>query len=399
MVLRRLQLLFLVLSCVLGGSGTLLAKDIDISGIRFGQNGNVTRFVLDVSEKADPSIFLLADPYRVVIDLPEADWRASDKVSSTGAIDGFRHGLFAPGIYRIVLDLKGPAVVKDSFHLAPKGGYGHRLVIDLETATRTQFLAAVKDSKQSRPVMVSKATPDVVSPRRTVTGKRIIVVDAGHGGPDPGNLGVIGVHEKVIVLAIARAVRDELVSTGRYDVRMTRDRDIFWPVRERFRIARRHGADLFISIHADSISKPNVSGASVYNLSETASDKEAARLAARENKSDVIAGVNLDQADDEVSSILIDLAQRETMNFSAQFAAILVSELERDVPMLKRGHRFANLGVLKAPDVPSVLLEAGYLTNKQNARFLNSRDGQRRIAKAVRRAIDRYFEQMVALGR
>jgi len=392
-------LLFLVLSCVIGGSGTLLAKDIDISGIRFGQNGNVTRFVLDVSEKADPSIFLLADPYRVVIDLPEADWRASDKVSSTGAIDGFRHGLFAPGIYRIVLDLKGPAVVKDSFHLAPKGGYGHRLVIDLETATRTQFLAAVKDSKQSRPVMVSKATPDVVSPRRTVTGKRIIVVDAGHGGPDPGNLGVIGVHEKVIVLAIARAVRDELVSTGRYDVRMTRDRDIFWPVRERFRIARRHGADLFISIHADSISKPNVSGASVYNLSETASDKEAARLAARENKSDVIAGVNLDQADDEVSSILIDLAQRETMNFSAQFAAILVSELERDVPMLKRGHRFANLGVLKAPDVPSVLLEAGYLTNKQNARFLNSRDGQRRIAKAVRRAIDRYFEQMVALGR
>ncbi len=399
MVLRRLQLLFLVLSFALGGSSALFAKDIDISGIRFGQNGNVTRFVLDVSEKANPSIFLLADPYRVVIDLPEADWRTSDKVTGAGAIEGFRHGLFAPGIYRIVLDLKAPAVVKNSFHLAPKGGYGHRLVIDLESASRTQFLAAVKNSKTSRPVMVSKATPDVVSPRRSVTGKRIIVIDAGHGGPDPGNLGVIGVHEKVIVLAIARAVRDELKATGRYDVRMTRDRDIFWPVRERFRIARRHGADLFISIHADSISKPNVSGASVYNLSETASDKEAARLAARENKSDVIAGVNLDQADDEVSSILIDLAQRETMNFSAQFAAILVSELERDVPMLKRGHRFANLGVLKAPDVPSVLLEAGYLTNKQNARFLNSRDGQRRIAKAVRRAIDRYFEQMVALGR
>ncbi len=391
--------LFLCLSLMLAGTSALLAKDIDISGIRFGQNGEVTRFVLDVSEKAEPSIFLLADPYRVVIDLPEADWRASDKVKGEGAVDGFRHGLFAPGIYRIVLDLKAPAIVKKSFHLAPRGGYGHRLVIDLETTSRTQFLTAVKDSKKARPVMVSKATPDVVSPRRSVTGKRIIVIDAGHGGPDPGNLGVIGVHEKVIVLAIARAVRDELNATGRYDVRMTRDRDIFWPVRERFRIARRHGADLFISIHADSISKPNVSGASVYNLSETASDKEAARLAARENKSDVIAGVNLEQADDEVSSILIDLAQRETMNFSAQFAAILVSELERDVPMLRRGHRFANLGVLKAPDVPSVLLEAGYLTNKQNARFLNSRDGQRRIAKAVRRAIDRYFEQMVALGR
>ncbi|WP_286831190.1 MULTISPECIES: N-acetylmuramoyl-L-alanine amidase [Kordiimonas] len=399
MVLRSLQLLFLSLGILLGGSGALFAKDIDISGIRFGQNGNVTRFVLDVSEKAEPSIFLLADPYRVVIDLPEADWRASDSVKASGAVDGFRHGLFSPGIYRIVLDLKDPAVIKSSFHLPPRGGYGHRLVLDLETTSRDRFLVAVKDSKKARPVIVAKATPEVVSPRRSVTGKRVIVIDPGHGGPDPGNLGVIGVHEKVIVLAIARAVRDELVSTGRYDVRMTRDRDIFWPVRERFRIARRHGADLFISIHADSINRPDVKGGSVYNLSETASDKEAARLAARENKSDVIAGVNLEQADDEVSSILIDLAQRETMNFSAQFAAILVSELERDVPMLRRAHRFANLGMLKAPDVPSVLLEAGYLTNKQNARFLNSRDGQRRIAKAVRRAIDRYFEQMVALGR
>lgn len=397
-VLGKIRSLVLAFGLILASSA-VFAKDIDISGLRFGQDGNVTRFVLDVSEQAKPGIFLLADPYRVVIDLPEANWHASDKVTAVGAVEGFRHGLFSPGIYRIVLDLNRPATVKKSFHLSPRGGYGHRLVVDLEASSRSHFMAAVRESKKSRPVFAAKETPDVVSPRRRVSGKRVIVIDPGHGGPDPGNLGVIGVHEKVVVLKIARAVRQELEASGRYDVRMTRDRDIFWPVRERFRIARRHGADLFISIHADSISKPNVSGASVYNLSETASDKEAARLAARENKSDVIAGVNLDTADDEVSSILIELAQRETMNFSAQFASILVSELERDVPMLKRGHRFANLGVLKAPDVPSVLLEAGYLTNKQNARFLNSADGQRRIARAVRRAIDRYFEQMVALGR
>nr|WP_262695644.1 N-acetylmuramoyl-L-alanine amidase [Kordiimonas aquimaris] len=221
-----------------------------------------------------------------------------------------------------------------------------------------------------------------------------MVLDPGHGGPDPGNLGVIGVHEKVITLKIARAIRDELNKTGRYEVHLTRDRDIFHKVRERFRIARRHKADLFISIHADSIQNPKVNGGSVYNLSENASDKEAERLAARENKSDLIAGLDLDATDDTLTGILIDLAQRETLNYSAQFAEILVSEMRTDVPMLRRAHRFANLGMLKAPDVPSVLLEAGYLTNKTNARFLNSKNGQRRIAQAVRRAIDRYFAEL-----
>ncbi|NVJ99370.1 MAG: N-acetylmuramoyl-L-alanine amidase [Alphaproteobacteria bacterium] len=399
MVLCSLQRVLIAAAILLASVSSVSAKEIDISGIRFGENGNSTRFVLDVSEKASPSIFLLADPYRIVIDLPEADWHASDRVRTVGAVDGYRHGLFAPGIYRIVLDLKAPAVLKSSFNLPPKGNYGHRLVIDLESTSRERFVAAVAASKTSRPAIVARATPEVSSPRRSASGKRIIVLDPGHGGPDPGNLGVIGVHEKVITLKIAQAIRDELNRTGRYDVRMTRDRDIFYKVRERFRIARRHNADLFISIHADAISKPSVQGGSVYNLSETASDAEAARLAARENKADLIAGVNLDEADDDVSSILIELAQRETMNYSAQFASILVGELSRDVPMLKRGHRFANLGVLKAPDVPSVLFEAGYLTNRDNARFLNSSSGQKKIAQAVRRAIDRYFAQMVALGR
>ncbi len=395
----RMKVFFLIWLALLAPQ-QVIAKEIDISGVRFGLNGGVTRFVLDVSEKADPRIFLLADPYRVVIDLPEAEWQANDTVRTAGAVEGFRHGLFAPGVYRIVLDLKTPAVVKNSFHLPPRGQYGHRLVIDLEGGNRENFLTAVKSSKASRPVIVAKAAPDVTTPRRRTSGKRIIVLDPGHGGPDPGNLGVIGVHEKHIVLKIARAVRDELQKSGRYDVRMTRDRDIFYKVRERFRIARRHGADLFISIHADSIRRKDVSGASVYNLSETASDAEAARLARKENKSDVIAGVNLEDEEDDVSSILIDLAQRETMNYSAQFASILADELRRgSVPMLRRAHRFANLGVLKAPDVPSVLLETGYLTNKANARYLNSKQGQQQIAKAVRRAIDRYFEQMVALGR
>ncbi|WP_417448812.1 N-acetylmuramoyl-L-alanine amidase [Kordiimonas sp.] len=397
-----LRLLNLMLVCgfiLLGQSSPGQAKDITIDGIRFGQNGSTTRFVLDVSSEAKPSMFLLADPYRVVIDLPEANWRADGSVKTSGVVEGYRHGLFSPGVYRIVLDLKEPATVANSFTLPPSGKYDHRLVLDIKPTSRAAFLSAVQSSKSARPTLESASVPDVTAPRKRISGKRVVVIDAGHGGPDPGNLGVIGVHEKVVVLEIARAIRDELNKTGRYEVHMTRDRDIFHPVRERFRIARRHRADLFISVHADSIKNPKVSGASVYNLSETASDREAARLAARENKSDVIAGVNLAQADDDVSSILIDLAQRETMNFSAQYANILVQELGRDVPLLQRTHRFANLGVLKAPDVPSVLLEAGYLTNKSNARFINSSDGRKKIAQAVRRATDRYFQQMIALGR
>ncbi len=398
-MLRLFSLILLVAGALMGTSTSSTAKDVQIDGLRFGVNGDTTRFVLDISNETEPSIFLLADPYRVVIDLPEANWHADNAVQTTGAVDGYRHGLFAPGVYRIVLDLKEPATVKAAFSLPPRGQYGHRFVLDLEPASRSSFLAAVQSSKDERPVVATASVPDVTAPRKRIAGKRVVVIDPGHGGPDPGNLGVIGVHEKVVVLEIARAIRDELNKTGRYEVHLTRDRDIFHPVRERFRIARRHHADLFISVHADSISNSKVSGASVYNLSETASDKEAGRLAARENKSDVIAGVNLDEADDEVSSILIDLAQRETMNFSAQYANVLVQELARDVPMLGRSHRFANLGVLKAPDVPSVLLEAGYLTNKTNARFINSDNGRKKIAQAVRRATDRYFQQMVALGR
>jgi len=398
-VLRCLKQIVVWAVLSLSVAGFAQAKDIDISGVRFGVNGKVTRFVLDMSRKTTPQVFLLADPYRVVIDLPEANWHASDDVKTSGAVAGFRHGLFTPGTYRIVLDLDKPATVKSIFNLPSKGGYGPRLVLDLEASSRASFLKAVAESKKARPVPAPTVVDATPVPRRK-GGKRIIVLDPGHGGPDPGNLGVIGVYEKTIVLKIAKEIRRELEKTGRYEVRMTRDRDIFWPVRERFRIARRMHADLFISVHADSISNHRTRGGSVYNLSEVASDKEAARLAARENKSDVIAGVNLDVVDDDVSNILIDLAQRETMNFSAQFGEILVRELRSEhVPMLPRSHRYANLGVLKAPDIPSVLMEVGYLTNRSNAKFLNSSKGRKRIAKATVKAVDKFFDHMVALGR
>lgn len=399
-VLRFFARLGVVFGLLSGLWGAVGASAADVSGVRFGQNGDTTRFVVDLVGDTSPAIFLLADPYRIVIDLPEVNWKGGDAVKSAGLVDGYRHGLFTEGTYRIVLDLKRPAVVSNAFTLPAAQGRNKRYVVDIKPSNRQDFLAAVAASKaqRSRYAETVKATPEVSNARRR-DGKHIIVLDPGHGGIDPGNLGVIGVHEKVITLKIARAIRDELNRTGRYEVYMTRDRDIFHKVRERFRIARRHNADLFISIHADSIKNPRVRGGSVYNLSETASDKEAERLAARENKSDLIAGVNLEVVEDEVSGILIELAQRETMNYSAQFAEILVAEMRGNVPMLERAHRYANLGMLKAPDVPSVLLEAGYLTNRSNAQFLNSAKGQKLIAQSTRRAIDKYFSTIVIQSR
>lgn len=373
---------------------------VDVSGVRFGQNGETTRFVVELSGDTKPSIFMLADPYRIVIDFPDVAWKGGDSIKSMGLVEGYRHGLFTDGVYRIVLDLKQPAVVSNAFTLPPTNQKNRRYVVDIKPSSRSDFMAAVASSKSQRSQYAATvgSTPAVSNSRRR-DGKHIIVLDPGHGGIDPGNLGGIGVYEKVITLKLARAIRDELNRTGRYEVHLTRDRDIFHKVRERFQIARRYNADLFISIHADSIKNPRIRGGSVYNLSERASDKEAARLAARENKSDLIAGVNLEVVEDEVSGILIELAQRETMNYSAQFAEILVKEMRRDVPMLDRAHRYANLGVLKAPDVPSVLMEAGYLTNRANAKFLNSKRGQKLIAESARRAIDKYFSTVVIQGR
>lgn len=376
------------------------AATVDVSAVRFGQNGDTTRFVIELSGQTKPAIFLLADPYRVVVDLPQVAWKGKGTVQSKGVVKGYRHGLFTEGTYRIVLDLKNPAKVASSFMLPANSKNGPRFVIDLKDTNRSGFLKAVAASKSQRTRFTAQSeTPVALNSTRRTSGKRLVILDAGHGGVDPGTLGVLGVNEKVITLAIAKTVERELRRTGRYDVKMTRDRDIFIPVRRRGELGRKWGGDLFISIHADAIKNPKVRGGTVYTLSERASDKEAERLAARENKSDLIAGLDLVRTDDTVTSILIDLAQRETLNYSARFAQFLLPEMRREVRMHKKGHRFANLGMLKSPDMPSILLETGYLTNKEDARMLNSKQGQAKISKAVRRAVDRYFSTIVAEGR
>jgi N-acetylmuramoyl-L-alanine amidase len=220
----------------------------------------------------------------------------------------------------------------------------------------------------------------------------LVVIDPGHGGHDPGAYnGSLNLREKDLTLATAQAVRDELLKTGRFRVALTRSDDRFLVLQERYSIARKLEADLFISIHADAAEDSDARGATVYTLSDVASDQEAARLAARENRVDVINGVDLSDASAAVSSILIDLTRRETMEASAQFAEILYREGLPHFRFRKPYHRQASLVVLKAPDTPSVLLETGYVSNKADAGWMATRDGRLQLAKGVAAAVSVYF--------
>ena len=288
------------------------------------------------------------------------------------------------------------------------------ILIGLTTATPAAGTAAPRTSRAAAPVSLlppgwGEAKPKYklsipVPPARKAKLPRVdgdetrplVVIDAGHGGVDPGAInGTSGLREKDVTLRVARAIRDELLASGRVRVALTRDDDRYLVLRERFGIARRLRADLFISVHCDSVGNGDASGATAYTLSEVASDKEAARLAARENKADVIAGVDLD-GNADVSSILIDLTQRETMNASAGFARLLGREATGLIPVKPNFHRMASLMVLKAPDMPSILFEMGYISNPKDAAFLDSRDGRQRIAESVRRAVEVHFARRLA---
>jgi N-acetylmuramoyl-L-alanine amidase len=227
----------------------------------------------------------------------------------------------------------------------------------------------------------------------------VVAIDAGHGGQDPGAISLNGVYEKQITLAMARTLREQLKTLHRYKIVLTRNDDRFIRLRDRIAIARAAGADLFISLHADTVQSSTVRGLSVYTLSERASDAEAAALAERENKVDLIGGIKLAGETSEVTNILIDLIQRETMNDSVQVASMLVSELNKETLLLPRTHRFAGFAVLKAPDVPSVLIELGYLSHPADEHLLLSPEHRRKLAQGIARAIDGYFVHIEARNR
>ncbi len=365
----------------------------EVHGARIGEHGTRTRFVIDISEAPKYSIFLLANPYRVVIDFPKLRWNlpANAGQKSDGAIGGFRFGQFKPQTSRVVLDLKAPAVIEKVFVLDPKEGYPYRFVLDLRTRERSAFLNAMNTWRPPTPKVTAKPKVVPLLKPKSVGERKVVVIDPGHGGVDPGAISVSGLREKDLTLTMARELKKAMEKAGRYKVLLTRNSDTFIRLRDRVEFARESHADLFLSLHADSIRNRKVRGATVYTLSERASDKEAAELAEHENKSDIIAGVDLTGESDEVTTILIDLAQRETMNFSAQFAQLLVPELSKRMRVRTKPHRFAGFVVLKAPDVPSVLVEMGYLSNRYDERLISAPSGRAKLVGAIIKAIDRYF--------
>ena len=364
--------------------------------VRLGGDARDTRFVMDLSEKVDMATFTLADPYRLVIDLPHVAFQLPAKTgdSGRGLIKAFRYGLVMQGGSRIVMDLKGPARVEKAFVLPPAEGQPARLVIDLAATDREAFLRNMsldrRPAHQSQPRIALPAVPDDPRP--------LVVIDPGHGGIDTGTKAASGEQEKIIVLEFATTLRDKLERSGKYRVAMTRQDDSFVPLSERVKYARSLKASLFVSIHADYLPRKEgeAHGATVYTLSENASDSEAARLAEAENKADVIAGVDLTAESNEVADILIDLAQRETKAFSHQFAKTLLTELKTATKLHKIPNKSAGFLVLRAPDVPSVLLELGYVSTKDDLKQLMSASWRERTAEAMTRAIDSFLAPRLA---
>ncbi|MBM3545696.1 MAG: AMIN domain-containing protein [Alphaproteobacteria bacterium] len=382
-------------------AGTAMAQ-IVVSRLGFVSGPERTRITLDLSQRVDPHSFVLADPYRAVVDLPQVSFRWAEALPTPadGPIAGFRHGLFKPGTSRLVVDLRQPMKIVQAQVIEPGQGQGWRLVVDLAPTTREAFLQALGTPATTTPAQAKPPAPpqDGQMPRRA-DGRRTIVLDPGHGGIDPGTTGVGGVREKTLTLEIAQDLKRALEASGRYHVVLTRSDDSFVRLRERIQIARSSKGEIFLSLHADALGDASFRGMTVYTLSDKASDAEAEALAQRENKSDLIAGVDLRDEAPEVASILIDLAQRETMNLSARLAGHLVQELSRDVQMPRNGHRFAGFAVLKAPDVPSALIELGYLSNRQDTQLLAQPAHRRKLGQAVLRALDSFFKSRPGAAR
>ena len=408
-------IVLLVLNSVLGPALPLsflssayaqTTSPLTAKSLRLGAIEEHTRVVVEFTEAVDYKLFTLSSPYRAIIDLPETKWDIPDTIQDKGLVSGVRFGSFKPGQGRIVVDLRGPVNVHKHFLLPPTVAIkNHRLVIDFEPATIATFRqmkpAVSQTQTASIPAPDFQPTPTPQPQFSAPTGeftpkprprktRKIIVIDPGHGGVDPGALGTRS-REKDIVLAFSKELVKQLKATRRYDVYLTRSSDIYIPLRQRVQIARNRNADLFISIHADAIKKKNIRGLSVYTLSEKASDREAAALAKKENQSDIIAGVDFGDQLPEVTNILIDLAQRDTKNASVKFAESLISSARGKTLLLDRTHRFAGFRVLKAPDVPSVLVELGFITNRTDEKQLSSSKWRRRVATGMVEAIDNYF--------
>ncbi|MFZ1813034.1 MAG: N-acetylmuramoyl-L-alanine amidase [Rhizobiaceae bacterium] len=383
-----------------GGSVNSVADTADASpltvhGGSIAIAGESTRLTLEFDRKSDFKSFFMNNPPRLVVDGPSMLFRFSDATAlePKGLVSFLRYGAIARDRSRLVASLSGPARI-GALAVEPLGvGGKYRLVIDLVPATGEAFVAMVEEQQK----LVGKSgevvtVGDRVRPAPRKEGRKVVVIDPGHGGIDGGAKGSSGTFEKELTLELGKQIASEIEKLGIFDVRMTREEDLFVSLRERVAFARRNEADLVISIHADSLRQSWVRGATIYTLSRKASDDLAHELAESENAADLVAGLDNPQQDDFVTDILADLTLRETTVFSRSFSALLVSKLERQINLIKNPQRSAAFAVLKAPEIPSVLIELGYLSNPEDEKLMTDQAWQNGVASSLALTVKSYFD-------
>ena len=375
-----------------------VATDIRVAG-----DDKETRLIMDVTQNLGVRAFTLADPYRVIVDIPQTVFQLPAKSgdSARGLIKAYRFGLVMAGGSRIVIDVTRPVRIEKAQVLEAKDGQPARLVLDLTATDREAFMRhlALDRTAIRANEAIRKSIDTAVADKASGDTRPLIVIDPGHGGPDTGTKAGGGeILEKDVVLDFSMVLRDQLEKGGRYRVVLTRTDDTFIPLIDHVKFARHRQAQLFVSIHADALPKSNadVQGATIYTLSDTASDAEAAKLAEDENRSDQIAGIDLGKEPGDVADILLDLAHRETKTFSHAFARLLIGEMRNAVRLHKKPLKAAGFVVLKAPDVPSVLIELGYMTNKQDLKLLTSDAWRAKTAATMAEAVDQFFRTRIA---
>jgi len=367
--LKRISRYGLSLALLAGAKPAFAKPKTTLTGIRISQSADDhTRVVFDLSGGFEHRLFTLADPHRIVIDL--TDTRKSQAIEidnvSTNLMSGLRSASKGDDRLRVVLDLEGK-VRPRSFELEPDGKYGHRLVVDLHATNLSP--TPIKTSQQER---------------NKVKQKFVIALDPGHGGRDPGAIGKKGTREKDIALSVAKKMKTMINRTPGYRAILTREGDRFVTLRNRVKKAREAEADIFISLHADSFHKPNVKGASVYALSLRGASSEAARwIAKKENASDLIGGISLDDKDDLIASVLLDLSQTATIQDSLELGSDVLSHIGKVSKLNNRKVQQAGFAVLKAPDMPSILIETAFLSNPAEEKKLRNPKHQHKLAKAV----------------
>ena len=409
------------------GRPVLAGDRAQATALRAADHDGITRVVLDLNDAVPFQVAGVADA--VDVQLPGMDWRVGGGLSTraVGLLRGYSYTVVAEDRGILHLNFSQPVAIKASFIIPPPMGGSYRLVLDFAPASSSAPKAA-GDRVASGPVPAPQSIRPAVTPppasaaqapiataprlvpaalpvapvaasdpkarKAAHPGKPIIVLDPGHGGIDPGAISLSGAYEKNIVLALARDIKAQLDKGNKVTCLLTRDRDVFVALRDRVAIGRADHADLFVSLHADTVADPTIRGLSVYTLSQTSSDAEAQALADKENKADIVAGIDLSNESPEVTNILIDLVQRESMNLSAVFAQKLIRSVERETRiLLQNTHRFAGFAVLKAPDIPSVLVETGYLSNESDEQMLRRPEYRAKLAAALAKAIEQFFAE------